>query len=328
LKSVPTTTNSAADKIDRLDNDFDDMRKKIEGLLSNVLSSPGLKSNLSGASLANVQLVIVPCLELSSLPLEALDVFSRAKSVSRDFSIHMFHHRLHAQNNAPIKDACVRFISDPKGEDSGSSELEPGMDIRPSIDDVIGQLQSKSKWKGLKGQDHIPSQNEWQKSLMGERNDEDSSDCCFLFYGLERFLAYAGIETIAGLHTSKCGAAILVDRAANDVSYRRQSKLDNQKDTEILRLEDSLGTAAILSMSGVNTIVQNQWANSMWANKMLISNLFGALRGSKAKSIGEAVGSALQRSPAGGEDSQQEGEMKSRVKFNTVVYGLPNASWA
>merc|ERR1711966_641799 len=133
-------------------------------------------------------------MEFSAWPLEALEAFSGAKSISRDFSLHMFHHRLQAQDQIPIKDACVRFISDPKGEDS-SLEMESGVDVRPCIDDVVGQLQSKTRWKGLKGREHIPSENEWQKYLMGERADEDGSGC-FLFYGLERFSAYAGVGTM------------------------------------------------------------------------------------------------------------------------------------
>ncbi len=325
LNIALATTSDVDTKMGLLDTDFADIKAEMEAVLSKVLSSAGLKAHLNGKSLENVQLVVVPCLEMSSWPLEALDSFAGAKSVTRDFSTHMFHHRLQAQKQIPIKDSCVRFISDPKSEDAGSTEVKKGRDIRPSIDEVVGQLQSKSKWKGLKGKDRIPSQHEWQKSLLGERVDEEQSGC-FLFYGVERFLAYAGPETVAGLNITKCGAAFIIDRSANDVSYRRQSKLDNQKDPEMLKIEDSLGTAAILSLSGVNTILQNQWPNSMWANKNLVSNVFGSLRDPKTKTIGEAVHLALQRS-ARVEERAADMDLKTRVKFNTVIYGLPNTSW-
>jgi len=323
--SIASNPAPNARKMDRFDADFQEIKADIEKIFSRVLTSAGMGLHLTPSRLANVQLVIVPCIEFSSWPLEALQIFSGAKSISRDFSLHMFYHRLRDQGQKQIKDASTRFISDPKGEDFGTPEVESGIAARPSIDDVVDQLQSKVKWKGLKGKEQIPSQNEWQKMLLGERMDEDCSGC-FLFYGLERFLAYAGVETVAGLSISKCGAAIIVDRAANDVSYRRQSKLDNKKDAETLSLEDCLGAAAILSLSGVNIIVQNQWSNSMWANKILITKLFEALRDSKTKSIGEAVCSALQRSGSDVEDQAER--LKCRVKFNTIVYGLPNVSWA
>ena len=52
---------------------------------------------------------------------------------------------------------------------------------------------------------------------------------------------------------------MLADRADNDLSYRRAAKRDNQKRAAALALEESLETAALWSLAGVNSVVLNQW---------------------------------------------------------------------
>ena len=81
-------------------------------------------------------------------------------------------------------------------------------------------------------------------------------------------------DKIASLNLSSCSGAILVDRASNDASFRRQAKLDNSKSKEQLRVEDFISTAALLSMCGLNAIVLNRWDTSLFANQRFIHSLF------------------------------------------------------
>ena len=61
----------------------------------------------------------------------------------------------------------------------------------------------------------------------------------FLFYGLGSPLSYFSPSKLIGLRLNGCNTALLLGNAANDGSYRRQGKLDNQKVPEMISLERS-----------------------------------------------------------------------------------------
>merc|ERR1711865_654148 len=124
---------------------------------------------------------------------------------------------------------------------------------------------STGKWGGIVGPtDHIASGQEWQTILQ----TRDGGGA--VYYGMGRALSYCPPSLVAGLSLSGCKMLLLLDRAENDASNRRQSKLDNQKTAAQLALEQPFQTAALFSMAGVNTVMLNQWSNTLHANRRLM----------------------------------------------------------
>ncbi|CAM9578736.1 unnamed protein product, partial [Choristocarpus tenellus] len=85
---------------------------------------------------------------------------------------------------------------------------------------------------------------EWQ-SLLRSRDGGG-----FVLYAPGRCLAHFAPRYLAGINTPGCQAMILADRADNDLSRRRQSKLDTIKTVEELALEGPREVAALFSLSG------------------------------------------------------------------------------
>jgi hypothetical protein len=100
-------------------------------------------------------------------------------------------------------------------------------DVNGSCQSVMNKLTTTSPksliWDGISGQQHhAPVIGEWQRLIS---NNQSS----FMYFGFERFAARFPAHHIAALNLSQLNLVILADRATNEVSHRRQSKLDNQK---------------------------------------------------------------------------------------------------
>ena len=107
----------------------------------------------------------------------------------------------------------------------------------------------------------------------------------------------------------------------------------------MIQLERSRETAAIMSMCGVNTVVINSWANSLHGNRRLYLNLMPELK--QGKGISNALHDVLRgfsekpKKPRDAKLIQKYEEdlanyqpaLKSRVRYNAVVYGLPHLNF-
>jgi hypothetical protein len=169
-----------------------------------------------------------------------------------------------------VRDADMTFVVDPHDEDArfeskdwdGDGDVE---EARPAMREVFEQLVSADKladkWKPcddkaaieggggggvVGGVHHVPSEAEWQRMLRSR------SGGGLLFLGPGRPLAHCAPSLLAGLalgggeagvgggpaaKEGGCNLVLLVDRAENAASARRQAKLDNQKETLELALE-------------------------------------------------------------------------------------------
>lgn len=209
----------------------------------------------------------------------------------------------------------MSFIADPRLEDGGSENAaKPRKTVVEIMDDVTGKGGVGGSWKGVVGRDKIPSDGEWQTFLRGENPDMPRS---FLYYGPGRCMARFSPSKLSGLNIDNCSLVILADRAENDASYRRQSKLDNQKRGEQLNLEQSLETAALYSLAGANCVVLHRWAGSFQMLGEFVKNFTSSL------SSGKSVSAALVEFKG----KQKDGRgLKERVKLNVISLGLPMLS--
>ncbi|XP_048865345.1 cilia- and flagella-associated protein 46 isoform X2 [Brienomyrus brachyistius] len=233
---------------------------------------------------------------LMELPLEALSVLQRRgiRSVSRDFSLQLFHSRLQnhqtvesagkkevkggkavkgtGEQGKPIKavpvnrvlppDAIpvdthnIKYVVDPYNEAGYLGCSSPVERMRQILEKHNHQY--TSLWQGFTGLHHTPSLAEFEQCLI---------NCsAFIFNGTENFLSYIPPSKLVALNISECKMAVLLDLAHSSVSKLRQSKIDSQKSARQLTLESPVETAVLLSLSGVHCIMLNQWHTTIQRN--------------------------------------------------------------
>jgi tetratricopeptide (TPR) repeat protein len=328
---VKPVSGNQGDDADKSDPELDSIIQRMEALFAPLLStapklsfedtptdSTNLAFTLALSKLGDQNVVILPDSKLASLPLEALSSLSTAQSVSRDFSLNMLHHRMTA-SDAAVKDSKFAYVVDPRAEDSAYTCPEDSERDRTSTLDVFeGMVANKfvAGWEGVTGTEYIPSDSKWQALLRARESGG------FLYHGMGRCLSYMAPSLLAGMSLSGCNVVILADRAENDASNRRQSKIDNQKSAAVLALEKPYETAALFSLAGVNTIVLNQWANSLHANASLVTNVLTEVK--KGQPFGPALQTAVRPRPD--PENPEEKQLKSRVRFNSVLYGVPHVA--
>ncbi|XP_054839221.1 cilia- and flagella-associated protein 46 [Eublepharis macularius] len=306
---------------------------------------------------------------LMELPLEALSIFQEEaiSSVSRDFSLQLLYNRIHKEEseNEVKKDAkgakeskqksdckkgkqltinrvlppnCisvdvhnVKYVVDPYN-DVGETDPESPSQAFKSIQDKYEQF--TFCWDGIFGSMHIPSQAEWEYLL---------SNCsAFLFSGTAKFFSHMFLDRLAAMNIPECQIMILLNLVLTKESIARVSNLDEDKSSLRLSLGMPADTAIILSLTGVHSIITNQWCTTMGKNAERLENLCENLL-----KIGKTTGQTmrvLQRNKTAIEESlkvvspedkkEEQIEMKSSDElscpvmqpsdFNTVLYGLPN----
>ena len=172
----------------------------------------------------------------------------------------------------------------------------------------------------------------------------------FVYEGPGSFHEQLPPDRIAPLRLSSCAACLLFDRAASDAASRRLAKEANVKGPKRIALEAPHATAALLSLTGVRTVVTNQWACAAMCNHELLVALLGKL--GDGATVGDAlgaaaraalVGAAFELEPAPAEEGSapapapaaEEGAPAAApapaparclwtVLANPIVYGLPS----
>ncbi|NWS70831.1 CFA46 protein, partial [Crotophaga sulcirostris] len=136
------------------------------------------------------------------------------------------------------------------------------------------------QWEGVIGNVRAPSQAEWEQLL---------TNCsAFLFYGMERFLSHILLNRLVAMNIPKCHLMILLDLVRSKQSYQRIKSSDIHKSCLHIALEGPTETAMLLSLTGVRSIVANQWYTTLQENaerlEILCKNLL-----SNGKTTGQTV---------------------------------------
>ncbi|NXW65368.1 CFA46 protein, partial [Eurystomus gularis] len=114
------------------------------------------------------------------------------------------------------------------------------------------------QWEGVTGNLHVPSQAEWEQLL--------TSCSAFLFYGMERFVSHIVLNRLVAMNIPKCHLVILLDLVRSKESYRRITNSDIHKSCLHIALERPTETAMLLSLTGVRSIIANQWYTTLQEN--------------------------------------------------------------
>ncbi|XP_075360374.1 cilia- and flagella-associated protein 46 isoform X11 [Mycteria americana] len=306
------------------------------------------------------------------LPLEALDIFKEEgiSSVSRDFSLQILYNRVHlaepeteyktdvemsketkpkahqkknvkmARINCDLPSNCLpvdthnfKYIVDPHNEGREAEALSPSQKIKEILEKYHDLF--TLQWEGVIGNIRAPSQAEWEQLL---------TNCsAFLFYGMERFMSHILLNRLVAMNIPKCHLMILLDLVQSKQSYQRITNSDIHKSCLHIAIERPTETAMLLSLTGVRSIIANQWYTTLQENaerlEILSENLL-----STGRTTGQTV-HILQKSKIHRDSIKMEADSHSSPRdkaeeqtvhtssnlpathpsfFNCVLYGLPN----
>ena len=232
---------------------------------------------------ASLSLMTIIDSSLQELPWEGLSVCSLfGGQVCRDFSLHMFGHRLASFDSRVCDASGFKTVFDPFGDDVGS-KLE-GFE-RESIRDNIKQLVADgaagaTKWMGVnRGKGQLTLQ-DWVSSVQ----TSDAKKSLFI-YAPGRLGSLLSPIDAATMDFRKVLLLMCVDQGHNDASFRRQNSLDNTKTLRDISSENPLKISANVSLAGSGSIVIQAWATTLSSQKRLVSRFWAAFSKAKKNSI-------------------------------------------
>ncbi|KAJ0410468.1 hypothetical protein P43SY_002800 [Pythium insidiosum] len=313
---------------DALENEFSSIVRGMNEFFSPLWDHSVLSSALQ-AELPGNHLVLLVDRALEFLPLGALAPLGSADAISRDFSLHMLHHRLAAVKAQPLRRDDIRVAIDPRHDDAGLGDQ--------TLTTIGAQMFKKpgaplAAWRDLVEHGQPPTPTDWQLAVMGRR----AGGVCYV--GPSRVIgSMLPLPTLAAMNLSaSCYVLLLLDRAENAGTARRQSKIDSDKPRWQLELENDPYVCALLcSLCGVNALVMNQWTSTFHSARRLANAVLGGI--SRGQSIARAVrrypdsvapitpgaaASSVPRKASAAAVEAVKPRLKNSIRFNTVVFGL------
>ncbi|XP_058242545.1 cilia- and flagella-associated protein 46 isoform X2 [Hemibagrus wyckioides] len=292
---------------------------------------------------------------LLELPLEALAVLqgSGISSITRDFSLQVFHTRLHKDKQvesdnkkerksakaakgkgdqskaikvAPVLPAHTFLVDSHKFKyivyphnDGGHSSCSPAETMRKILD--MYSQQFTAHWEGVIGSEKPCSPQDLEHLL---------TNCSsFIFCGGESFLTRISPDRLANLNLSECQLAVLLGLSHNSYSMWHHSQQDIQKRKAYVALESPLECVYLLTLSGVHSIMLNQWSSSTRSNahhlEAIMENLLktGLTSGQAVHTL-RVMASFAQRESEYSLNEDAVRDWSSPSAFNFIIYGLPN----
>ncbi|XP_065072026.1 cilia- and flagella-associated protein 46-like isoform X1 [Rhopilema esculentum] len=315
----------------QLQTRFDEMVVAMEAYCGTII--PQLQESLTQEP-AVERLVILADADLHKLPLEALPVFANSdiRSISRDFSLQIFHHRItqgelaEQQNgNGDRSKVAKKEKVDTKSKSDkamgnnrkvkGMKEFVFGKDgIYLDLSNLRYIVDPSCEWPS--GDKDAPSsvmlelvqqlKNKAAKwtSLNGHDDIPSVTEMqkflqesqSWIFYGSENLLAHIPPHLLAPISLNDCHLILLMDNMRTITSALNQGKLDAQKSPADLALERPLDTAILLSLCGAPCLVLNQWQCEAHNNKERLHHLILGIC-EKTNTVGQALQSSRCTSP-------------------------------
>merc|ERR1711865_1157801 len=182
--------------------------------------------------------------------------------------------RVAAQGEGEIADVSLdvcNFVLDCKNE---SDSLCPLISTFEQMRKPLGM----TKWDGRSGSDHAVTQGEWQQVLLQASDTKQAA----IFYGLGKCLEQLEPSSMMGLDLSGMPMMILLDRVENDKAYQSAVREEFGKFHCRQQAETAFGTAALLSLRGVSTVMLNRGPTGFEANQACFKSLL-ELKGGASK---------------------------------------------
>nr|XP_021336588.1 cilia- and flagella-associated protein 46 [Danio rerio] len=300
--------------------------------------------------------VILADRTLLEFPLEALSVFQMngVSSVSRDFSLQILHSRLHSEDsvesehkkeakgvrvvkgrsdqsrsikagpvsripppNAVLLDTHgFRYVVDDQEEDDGkqSENSSPAQIMRKIITHTP---QFTAQWEGMMGGRHTRSVSELEQML--------ESCSAFIYCSIKSFSSCFPPAKMATLNLCGCQMVLLFDCGQNTDGEHQRLNIHS-----VVCADAALSSVYLLTLSGVHSVLINQWQSSTAENthnmsSMLNHLLEGGLTSGRAAHVlrtHRSENTEFCSQTAVNEDAQRI--TLSAAHFNMVLYGLPH----
>jgi len=238
------------------------------------------------AGVENLTVILVVDPSLSLLPFELMELLRKRHigALTRDLSVAIVASRLQKEPPTASKKGGFGMVIDPRNEialytknvtneKQGAKNIPGATALKPLCavikeGPVTGGLMSGTSTV-LLGSSKLPSESEWQQAML--------SSSAFIYVGPGALFAQLGPEHVATLPLTGCAALLLLDRIESDSSSRRFAKEANQKNRTRLSMEDPHVTAALLSLSGVRTVLANQWSTTGSTSNEMLTGLLQSL---------------------------------------------------
>ena len=294
--------------------------KKIEPSVV-LLLEPGLQT-LPWEGLSFFQGTYSPS-SSSDLPSGKQSPVAPFYSISRDFSIHFFHHRMKAiaaDLNLPalinLPSSSVRYAVDPFDEDAGNQAV--GMVRKPLQEIFEGSINGSSalihggkKWQKLRSsptgnlalQDWIvsvhnnasllplPSVPPTGKEAKGAPPPpaQIASAQGVFVQTLGRFGSLLAPQELSSLDLEKVLLLCVFDQGHNEASARRQVSADVVKAAAEVELEQPLNMMGLLALSGPAAVVAHAWSTPLTAQSRLLQTFWQPFSAGTASTVSAAL---------------------------------------
>ena len=123
---------------------------------------------------------------------------------------------------------------------------------------------------------------------------------------------------LSTLNYEKVHFALIADNSYNFTSFRRQESSDNLKEIHDIHCENPIKMVALLSLSGVNSIVSYRWTTSISSQKTFVNNFLNNMTNQKL----DVINSFSQSSKVKAVDVASTLTLKIWINLAKVVYGI------
>ncbi|XP_026079139.1 cilia- and flagella-associated protein 46 [Carassius auratus] len=220
-------------------------------------------------------------------------------------------------NTVPVDTHRFRYVVDAQEEEDGKQAdgSSPAEVMRKTLDTFSSQF--TALWEGFMRHEHKPSLADLEQMLV--------SCSAFIYSDTENFFfSCVPPAKMASLNMSGCQMVFLFESVQNRVSVQKRRSSDG-----------ALGSVYLFTLSGVRSVLLNQWHSSASANtrnmRSLLDNLLraGLTSGRAARVLHtlrseETEVSRNRSGPTADESSAEDTQRKTPSAFNFVIYGLPN----
>jgi len=261
--------------------------------------------------------ILIADFHLLDTPLELIPELAD-RPISRDFSLQIFLNRLALREEKDQKTKA------PANMNMTSLNNTVCLATPGRCADSVAQM--KQNWKEKSG------------LSIGEIESFMATSNGLVYCGRERFFSSIPPSRIAALDLSNLNTVFLVDRSPEPSSFIQQNKLDLERDPIVIQAESYLNSVALLSLSGVSSVILNQWSSDQESNEWRLKEILNGMssntpavdcllhiRNPSLKPVREVKKAPAKKgknmpSPEPDAPAFEPNECQA---FNTVLYGLP-----
>jgi hypothetical protein len=232
----------------------------------------------------------------------------RFSSISKDFSISVFQHRLSVRTQAPLEPEATRateakskapkakapakgaetlpilsvdasktlFIVDPRSDYRGSHTAS----VMVAFNTITGAANLSPEAVFSETMHGVLNRKQWT-GIVGNGFERTPTELqlallqasTVIHYGPGRWHAVLPPASVASLNLSSCNVGIFLQMLANEHAGVTQTSRDAKKSASDLSLENNVTTAALYTLRGLGSVMMTNWPSAPADSKGLLSRM-------------------------------------------------------